>query len=487
MPGPRSSLMWRFGGLTIAALSVALGCGGGSTKQATTVPPPPTATAAPTNNQRAQALPIALGTSGGNVNDFVATKKSETCCSGTLGALVTDGTTLFILSNSHVLARSGAATPGDPITQPGLSDANCDPGRTKTVALFSRAAPLKTSNVDAALAAVLPGAVDPSGTIIDINSTADTNAPPASTPIAPAIGMGVAKSGAGSGLTCSSVSSINTSVSVDYSTKCTGGTKFTVTFKNQVVVSGASFSKAGDSGSLIITTNTAQPVALLYGGSDTDSVGNPIGDVLNALGVSSIVGGAPHGVDCPVSNTSATTTVPLASTEVVTAQGVQQRHADELMKLPGVVGVGVGRSDDNPDQAAIVIYVDPARLRAKLPAQLDGVRTKIVSSGGFHALNASTKSAAAIADTEVQQALRIKEQHADELLARTGIYGVGVGSSADDASHAAITLFVDPQVPLSTLPQQLDGMRTRIFRSQPFRAFGWNTKATRSCKVTAAR
>ena len=486
MPGPRSSLLWRSSGLAMAALSVALGCGGGSTQHAMTTPPPPTATSSPSSNTRAQALPIALGTSGGNLNDFVLSKKTETCCSGTLGSLVTDGSTLFILSNSHVLARSGAATPGDPILQPGLSDANCDPSRTKRVALFSRAAPLKTSNVDAALAAVLPGAVDPSGTIIDINSTADTNAPPASTPIAPAIGMGVAKSGAGSGLTCGSVSSTNTTVSVGYSTKCTNSTSFTVTFQNQVVVGGGSFSKSGDSGSLIITTNTAQPVALLYAGSDTDTVGNPIGDVLNALGVN-IVGGAPHGVACPATNTAATTTVPLAAEEVVTAQGVQQRHAGELMKVPGVVGVGVGRSDDNPEQAAIVIYVDAARLRATLPAQLDGVRTKIVRSGGFHALSGSTQTVASVADTELQQALRIKEQHADELLARSGIYGVGVGGSADDASHAAITLFVDPQVPLSTLPQQLDGMRTRIFRSQPFRAFSWNTKAPRSCKVAQAR
>ena len=47
-----------------------------------------------------------FGVSGGNVND--STKRF--CCSGTLGALLTDGTTSYILSNNHVLGLSGNAS-----------------------------------------------------------------------------------------------------------------------------------------------------------------------------------------------------------------------------------------------------------------------------------------------------------------------------------------------------------------------------------------
>src|SRR5712671_3757719 len=47
-----------------------------------------------------QARPIQLGVSGGNSGDLA----NGFCCSGTLGALVTDGTTQFILSNTHVFA-----------------------------------------------------------------------------------------------------------------------------------------------------------------------------------------------------------------------------------------------------------------------------------------------------------------------------------------------------------------------------------------------
>lgn len=57
-----------------------------------------------------------LGVSGGNVND--ATRRF--CCSGTLGALVTDGITTYILSNNHVLARGDQAVAGEDVSQPGI-------------------------------------------------------------------------------------------------------------------------------------------------------------------------------------------------------------------------------------------------------------------------------------------------------------------------------------------------------------------------------
>ena len=41
---------------------------------------------------------------------------------GTLGCLVRKGGVTYILSNNHVLANSNAASPGDPILQPGPYD-----------------------------------------------------------------------------------------------------------------------------------------------------------------------------------------------------------------------------------------------------------------------------------------------------------------------------------------------------------------------------
>src|SRR5581483_1344700 len=109
-------------------------------------------------------------------------------------------------------------------------------------------------------------------------------APPSSTVGTATIGMQVAKSGRTSGLTCSTVAAINLQVSIDYSPSCgSNATAFTVVYNNQVDIISTSFSAAGDSGSLIVDANTARPVALLYGGSSSDTVANPIADVLNGL------------------------------------------------------------------------------------------------------------------------------------------------------------------------------------------------------------
>src|SRR5262249_13111282 len=63
------------------------------------------------------------------------------------------------------------------------------------------------------------------------------------------------------------------------------------------------FGAPGDSGSLVVTQNTADPVALLYGGSDVDAVANPVAPVLSFFsnGVNTATfagGGAPPGLGC---------------------------------------------------------------------------------------------------------------------------------------------------------------------------------------------
>src|SRR5512145_3526340 len=96
-----------------------------------------------------------FGVSGGNVNDTTR----RFCCSGTLGALLQDGSGIFyILSNNHVLGRSDQASPGEDISQPGLIDNNCQ--IPTIVADFTLAPELEPSNVDAAIAQLRPGAMD---------------------------------------------------------------------------------------------------------------------------------------------------------------------------------------------------------------------------------------------------------------------------------------------------------------------------------------
>jgi hypothetical protein len=138
----------------------------------------------PLANQERQTLPIAAGTSGNNVNT------GHQCCAGTLGAVLSDEAgEQYLLSNNHILGRSGFGVPGEAILQPGNLDTLCTNQGQNQVATLTYAAPLTTSNADAAVAQVVPGAVRTDGAIIalgspDRNGNA-TPAPPASTPLVP--------------------------------------------------------------------------------------------------------------------------------------------------------------------------------------------------------------------------------------------------------------------------------------------------------------
>ena len=328
-----------------------------------------------------------LGVSGGNVNDA----SRRFCCSGTLGALVTDGTTRYILSNNHVLGRSDKAVAGEDVSQPGLIDSNCN--TATVVADFTIASPLG-SNVDAAIAQLRTGTMDATGFIEDIGV-------PSSAVAAPTVGMSVAKSGRTTGFTTGTVGSMNTSVSVQYTASCGGGKKFTVSYSNQVVINSSSFSAGGDSGSLIVTNNSAHnPVALLYAGSSSATIGNPAGEVLtklsNVLGRSlSFVGSG--GGNGPTNQKGKSQTeiepfvrgfggampqLPLQASD--RASAVLEVHRANLMATPGVIGAGVGVTSENDTEAAIVVYVDrTSGNRPVFAPSLDGVAVRVVHTDPF--------------------------------------------------------------------------------------------------------
>jgi hypothetical protein len=326
-----------------------------------------------------------LGVSGGNVND----ETRRFCCSGTLGALITDGTTQYILSNNHVLARADQAVVGEDVSQPGLIDSNC--AVSTVVADYSGAAPLG-SNVDAAVAQLRPGLMDSTGFIEDIGV-------PSSTVVGPSVGLGVAKSGRTTGFTTGTISSINTSVNVQYQRNCGSGKKFLVSYTNQVVINSSTFSAGGDSGSLIVTNNSSHnPVALLYAGSSTTTIGNPAGEVLTKLGTAlgrtfSFVGGG--GAAPSVMGSSAGGREPfvpgldslmpqLPAQAADRASAVLERHRASIMFQQGVMGAGVGLSDKADGEAAIVVYVNKdAGAKPFLPDNIEGIPVTVVLTDQF--------------------------------------------------------------------------------------------------------
>jgi hypothetical protein len=454
-----------------------------------------TAFARVNDNVEAQRAPIKLGTSGGNATDTNVVGNKRFCCSGTLGSLVTRGGDRFILSNNHVLDKSDQGVPGEPISQPGLADANCS--QLSTVANLSQAVPLSnTNNVDAAIAKVAPGQVDTSGSILDLAGIGQP-APPSSTVAAPGVRQPVAKSGDATGLTCSTIQVIDALVQVTYSTQCQGGTQTKINFDNQVAISGTDFSDNGDSGSLIVASDSSRPVALLYAGSSTGTIGNPIQSVLaqlkdpNTGEVPQFVGGPDHPVACPASPQSqvttqagATTTSTLPQEEVSRAMLAKNHRGIELLQDPAVSRVEVGQSEDNPKQSALVLVLN-GRARMPIPREVDGVRTKIVVNSESAAAQTQTHQSAAtiapLSEAETSRARSVKEARAHELMSHnSAIVGVGVGASDDSPGEAALVIFVE-QGKSVALPNVIDGLRTRVVATDPFRTYNWGKRTVKAC------
>lgn len=250
------------------------GNGGGTTTNTT-----PTTTVSHTAIQTA---PIQLGTSGGWAKDTA----NGYCCGGTLGSLVQVNGVQYILSNYHVFesdivagGNGTTAQTGDNIVQPGLIDASCNVNNSQAVGTLVKVGSLPNYNVDCSVAQVKPGMV--SSSILEIG-------PISATTVGAALNQNVKKSGRTTGLTTSYISGLNATIQISYENECAGGTAFTKTFSGQIVIanSNSSFLNSGDSGSLMVenVATNPRPVGLLFAGSSTQAIANPINDVLSFLG-----------------------------------------------------------------------------------------------------------------------------------------------------------------------------------------------------------
>ena len=415
-------------------------------------------------HQTAQSWPIKLGTSGGNIND----RSMLYCCSGTLGALVEDGVSQYILSNNHVLARTNLGIIGEGINQPGQIDQSC--GQTGIVASLSdfvkirfkkgRAIPLNA--VDAAIAVVVDGAVDPNGEILDIGEV--------SSEIASAeIGQTVQKSGRTTGHTKGFVTAIDVTVDVGYSKECGGASNQIARFKNQIFIEGSSeaFSAGGDSGSLIVEDVAVSPraVGLLFAGSSTVTVANPIDAVLNAFGVVMPGGKLPEPEP----------TLTGAISGIVTNRST---------------GEAIDRATVSTDTGeTTVTEADGSYLLSDVPT---GDRQVIASASGFRD---QTKTITVVADATVdadfalkvrkggggkgkkpnrgalRRALRAKNRYVNRFMSIDGVVGVGVGLSVKGQPVVEIYLSEDSDKVKRQIPSRLDDVPVESVVTGTFEAF----------------
>ena len=462
-------------------------------------------------NMQPYVAPVPLGSSGGNANAICLTPAPGFCFGGTLGSLLTSNATqpaLVILSNNHVLGLSDGATVGQEVTQPGVIETGCSLTGTINVATVANIISLQTQPipafpVDVTTAEITTGKVDPTGSILELGALNNANVPQPAPPaggsgITTAVGKLLAKSGRTTGLTCSNVDATDVSMLVvQYESGCST-TPFNVTYNDEITVAnmsnGQSFIGDGDSGSLAVDAATAQPVALMFAGSDIDAVGNPVADVLNALHTStgntySFVGGAQHTVaGCSLPGLSSAKVTPQSAAAV--SAGTAQRgqaaaasYSTQIMNTPGVSAYGGGGSLDAPNEPAVLMFIAPGASHAGIPLTIDGVRTRLIesysgSAGGALSTQQSAQLASQseqtqsveISDTAIAQTKSIKEQHASELMSDPAVVGVGVSASLDSPGDPALMIYVLKGKAHQAIPASIDGVRTRIKETSPFRA-----------------
>jgi hypothetical protein len=214
--------------------------------------------------------PVPIGISTGNAGQ---------CSSGTIGCRVTDGTDVFALSNNHVYALQNNAPLGSEVLQPGLVDTGCTYDLNNVIGSLFDYVAIDFSGfphenvVDAAIALTSTNDLD--------NATPSNGyGIPKSPTVEASLSQKVMKYGRTSALTKGTVTGIDGNFIIGY-----GGSQ--AFFVNQIIVqSRKPFIKAGDSGSLLVTTEK-NPVGLLFAGNATGNyaIANQIDIVLEAFNV----------------------------------------------------------------------------------------------------------------------------------------------------------------------------------------------------------
>lgn len=220
---------------------------------------------------RAFPRPVPIGVSSGHGQ----------VTAGTLGARVTGSGQTFALSNNHVYAANNDGRQGDNLLQPGVVDGGRDPDdvigtlHDYEPIHFCKGLICQPNRIDAAIA---------STTTDDVSSSTPEGGygQPRSAPVDARLGQTVQKYGRTTGHTVGQISGINATIDVGYRT---GKARFT----DQIVITGSGFSAGGDSGSLIVTKGALladrRPVGLLFAGTPTTTLANPIDFVLDRFDI----------------------------------------------------------------------------------------------------------------------------------------------------------------------------------------------------------
>jgi hypothetical protein len=197
---------------------------------------------------------------------------------GTLGAIVRRGEKRMILSNSHVLARSGKGKKGDAILYPGKADKGHRPG--DVIAKLNKFTKFKTggdyvNELDCAVAVLATGAK-----ARPVNHCIRGLVAPKGI-AAPKRKMKVQIAGRTTGVSTTPTTIVDTHFRFEVLYPDLGKS---VGFKDQILCR-PPYAQNGDSGALVVERKTGRAVGLHFAGTSKGSVSCPIAKVLKSMDV----------------------------------------------------------------------------------------------------------------------------------------------------------------------------------------------------------
>jgi hypothetical protein len=157
-----------------------------------------------------------------------------------------------------------------------------------------------------------------------------------------------------------------------------------------------------------------------------------------------------------------------ALTDAELARGLQALSQARMFVNPaaGILGVGLGKSNDLPGEAAVIVYTDEKMTApVTVPATVDGVRTLAIATNARAVAFGSAPQTPAwepLAGSVLHPAEEIKQQVAHGLMKENpAFFAVGVGQSLDNPKEAALVIYVDRRRLPAQLPQTVNGLRVR--------------------------
>lgn len=141
---------------------------------------------------------------------------------------------------------------------------------------------------------------------------------------------------------------------------------------------------------------------------------------------------------------------------------VQADHEEDLMSLPGVVGMAIGECEE---ELCLKVYVEQltSDLKSKIPDEIEGYKVDIEESGP---IEAQPSSGAESSESSSSGIMQVWEKYETELMELPGVVGVAIGECEE---NPCLKVYVEEKTAAldEKIPDKLDGFNVDVEVSGP--------------------